>query len=92
MDKIVGNEIDINTIGKLNFANLNCLNSYKKMLDAVEFMHQSLLCAQMFEDNDLLNKKVSMSDEIISEMAIIAQQYVKITFLLDNLENLHKPE
>jgi hypothetical protein len=46
----------------------------------------------MFEDNDLLNKKVSMSDEIISEMAIIAQQYVKITFLLDNLENLHKPE
>jgi hypothetical protein len=92
MDKIVGNEIDINTIGKLNLANLNSLNSYKEMLDSLEFMHQNLLCAQMFETNDLLDKKVALSDDIITEMAIIAQQYVKITFLLDMFENLHKSE
>ena len=92
MDKIVGNEIDINTIEKLNLANLNCLNSYKDMLDAVEYMHKNLVCAQMFDSDQLLNNKVVISDEIITEMSIIAQQYVKITFLLDKLENLHKPE
>ena len=46
----------------------------------------------MFETNDLLDKKVALSDDIITEMAIIAQQYVKITFLLDMFENLHKSE
>ena len=56
MDKITGNDIDINTVEQLNVA------------------------------------KVAISDEIISEMAIIAQQYVKITFLLDKLENLLKSE
>ena len=92
MDKIVGNEIDINTIEKLNLANLNCLNSYKEMLDEVEYMHKNLSCAQMFDSDELLNNKVIISDEIITEMSIIAQQYIKITFLLDKLENLHKPE
>ena len=92
MDKITGNDIDINTVEQLNVANLGWLNTYKQMLDSVEYMHQNLLCAQMFENDELLNRKVAISDEIISEMAIIAQQYVKITFLLDKLENLLKSE
>jgi hypothetical protein len=92
MDKITGNDIDINTIEQLNLANLGCLNTYKEMLDSVEYMHQNLLCAQMFENDERLDKKVAISDEIISEMAVIAQQYVKITFLLDKLENLLKSE
>jgi hypothetical protein len=92
MDKITGSDIDINMINTLNSANLSCLNSYKDMLDSIEYMHQSLVCAQMFDNDEAIEQKVTISDELISEMAVIAQQYVKITFLLDKLENLLKTE
>jgi hypothetical protein len=92
MDKIIGNDIDINTINNLNLANLNFLNSYKDLLNVVELMHQNLTSAQLFDNDENLQDKVTVSDEIISEMSLVAQQFIKITFLLDKLENLHKQE
>jgi len=92
MDKIVGNDLDMNTLNNLNVANLNFLNSYKDLLNVVEFMHQNLTSAQLFDNGENLHDKITVSDEIISEMSMVAQQFIKITFLLDKLENLHKQE
>jgi hypothetical protein len=92
MDKIVGNDLDMNTLNNLNVANLNFLNSYKELLNVVEFMHQNLTSAQLFDNDENLHDKITVSDEIISEMSMVAQQFIKITFLLDKLENLHKQE
>lgn len=87
MDKIIGRDIDISTIENLNLANLNCLNSYKDFLDLVEYMHKSISCEQLLNQDEKSNLQLKVSDEIITELAQIAQQYVKITFLLDKLEN-----
>lgn len=88
MDKLFGREIDKSTIDKLNLSNLNCLNAYKDMLDLVETMHQNIACENLLEGDDKSKNLMLISDDLITEMSLLAQNYVKITFLLDKLENM----
>lgn len=88
MDKIFGREIDKSTIEKLNQANLNSLNAYKEMLDLVETMHKNIICENLLQ-SDLDSKNLmSLSDNLVTEMSFMAQNFVKITFLLDKMENM----
>lgn len=88
MDKVFGRDIDKSTIEKLNFSNLNCLNAYKEMLDLVETMHQNITCENLLQSDDKSKTLMNISDDLVTEMASMAQNYVKITFLLDKMENM----
>jgi hypothetical protein len=82
MDKIFGREIDKSTIEKLNQANLNSLNAL------VETMHKNIICENLLQ-SDLDSKNLmSLSDNLVTEMSFMAQNFVKITFLLDKMENM----
>lgn len=58
------------------------------MLDLVETMHKNIICENLLQ-SDLDSKNLmSLSDNLVTEMSFMAQNFVKITFLLDKMENM----
>ena len=92
MDKITGFDVERVSLEKIHNANLEFLIKYRDLLDAVENMHQNVSGLNLLEQNETITNLIEYSSEIVSTVSKFAPSLLKVSVLLDKIENLSKSE
>ena len=90
MDKITGNELDLESIQNIHDLNLATVQSYRMLLDAVDNLCKNSEGSILVDDSPENKERLAIIQELGSSVARLAPEFLKYTILLDSLDRFYK--
>jgi hypothetical protein len=90
MDKVTGNELDLESIQVIHDLNLETVQTYRLLLDAVDNLCKNSEGSIMIDDSPENKERVAIIQELGSSVARLAPEFLRYTILLDSLDKFYK--